>query len=72
MATVTLESLPAEGLVRTTTIIEVLGICRSTWRRGVNNGKFPPPIRLTSGVVAWHVDDIREIAMQRKAKAETP
>lgn len=38
----------------------IVQVSRSTWRRWVKAGNAPKPIKLSVGVVAWRVGDLRE------------
>ena len=38
----------------------VIPVSRSTWRRWVKAGIAPQPVKLSVGVVAWRVGDLRE------------
>ena len=38
----------------------LIPISRSTWRRWVKAGIAPQPVKLSAGVVAWRVGDLRE------------
>ena len=50
--------LPAVGYVRLSQILAVIPIGKSTWWRGVKEGRFPQPIKLGERTTAWHVQDI--------------
>ena len=64
-------SLPAEGYVRLRQIVgdpkanppipAVLPIGKSTWWKGVAEGKYPAPVKLSQRVTCWRVQDIRDI-----------
>lgn len=53
--------LPAEGFVRLPTVLAVFPVNRWTWARGVREGRYPQPVRLTPRVSAWKVADIRAL-----------
>jgi prophage regulatory protein len=58
------DGLPEHGLVRLTQIIRPRGplpIGKSTWWAGVKDGRFPKPVKLSSRVTAWRVEDIRQL-----------
>jgi hypothetical protein len=62
------ESLPEYGFVRESQLVQnpkrpipnpLLPFSSSTLWREVKKKKFPAPVKLTSGVTAWRVRDIR-------------
>jgi hypothetical protein len=62
------ESLPESGFVRESQLVQnpkrpipnpLLPFSSSTLWRAVRNKKFPAPVKLTKGVTAWRVSDIR-------------
>lgn len=42
----------------------LLPIGRSTWLRGVANGRYPKPVRLGPNIVVWRVSDIQKFIDQ--------
>lgn len=57
-------TFPETGLVRLSQIIAPRGpipVSKSTWWEGVKSGRFPQPIKLSSRVTAWRVEDVRAI-----------
>ena len=62
------ESLPESGFVRESQLVQnpkrpipnpLLPFSSSTLWREVKKKKFPAPVKLTSGITAWRVRDIR-------------
>jgi predicted DNA-binding transcriptional regulator AlpA len=53
-------TLPAEGFVKLDQVLQVIPVSRSTWFRGIQAGRYPPPVKLSERSSAWLVDDIRE------------
>ena len=64
--------LPATGYVRLSDLVGtrrkvnakpahggILPFSASTLLRGVKDGTFPAPLKLSKGVVAWRVEDVR-------------
>lgn len=39
-------------------VLEILPISKSTWWKGVQEGRFPKPVKLTERTSAWLLDDI--------------
>lgn len=40
----------------------ILPIGESTWWRGVKDGRYPAPIKLSAGVTAWRLEDVLAVA----------
>ena len=63
--------LPQTGFVRLNQIIGdkrkdppvpgIFPICASTWWKGVKEGTYPPPVKLSNNVTAWRAEDIRAL-----------
>ena len=51
--------MPSEGFVRLPVVIAVLGIGKTTFRRGIREGRFPKPVKIGPRSSAWRVEDIR-------------
>jgi hypothetical protein len=66
-----MSQLPELGFLRIKQIIgdpqanppipPIIPIKRSSWWAGVKDGRFPKPLKLSAGVTAWRVEDIREL-----------
>ncbi|GGK58062.1 helix-turn-helix transcriptional regulator [Amphritea balenae] len=54
-------TLPEVGFVRLPQILQVFPVCKSTWWDGVKKGVFPQPVKLSAGVTAWRVEEIRQL-----------
>lgn len=64
VSTYTPQTWPASGLLRLRDILAPGGpvpVGRSTWYAGVKSGRFPKPVRLGPGIVAWRVADISNL-----------
>lgn len=55
------DGLPKVGVVRLPQILAVLPFSRSTWIRGIQEGRFPKPIKYGPRTQAWRVEDVREV-----------
>ena len=54
-------TLPATGFVRQSQLIpHIIPISSSTLWRKVKAGEFPAPVKLSSRVTAWRVEDLRK------------
>ena len=55
---------PEYGFVRINQIIAPDGplpISKSTWWKGIKNGKFPKSTKLSTNVTVWRAEDIRAL-----------
>lgn len=52
--------LPATGLVRLPTILNIIPVGKTTWFKGMKSGRFPKPVKI-GRMSAWRVEDIREL-----------
>lgn len=75
-----MSSMPEEGFLR---LVQILGdartcppilpiipIGKTAWLKGVDEGIFPPPIKLTERTRVWRVSDIRQLIKNGKWSAE--
>ena len=42
-------------------IIPLIPVGKSTWWKGIQNGRFPKPVKLGPRITAWRVEDIRKL-----------
>jgi prophage regulatory protein len=49
-----------EQLVRLPEVLKLVGVGRSTWLRGVREGRCPPPVRLSQRARAWKMSQIQQ------------
>jgi len=71
--------LPLTGYVRLKQLIGdprngcpgILPISKSTLLRMVRTGKFPAPVRLSTMITAWRVEDVREWMASRGKQKPT-
>lgn len=47
--------------MRLRTVLAVFPVSRWEWARGVKEGRYPKPVRLTARVPAWKASDIRAL-----------
>lgn len=57
-------TLPEEGFVRLEQVLAVIPVSRSTWFRGIQQGRYPKPVKLGLRASGWRVEDIRDIMNQ--------
>ena len=54
--------LPKSGFLRLPAIIAPNGpipVSKSTWWAGIKTGRYPKPVKLSTRISAWRVEDIR-------------
>lgn len=56
-----IQPLPQTGFVRLPQILKVFPVSKSTWWAGVKDGRFPKPVKLSTRVTAWCVEDINAL-----------
>lgn len=62
----TFDTLPDSGYVRFAQLVPaVIPASRTTLWRWVQESRFPKPAKLSSGVTAWRVGDVREFLAAR-------
>lgn len=52
-------TLPETGFVRQRLLLRFVPFSKSTLWRRVKKGDFPAPVKLSTGVTAWRVEDVR-------------
>lgn len=57
--------LPATGFVRQKQLVPAVPFSAATLWRKVKAGTFPAPVKLSAGVTAWRVEDIRTWMAER-------
>lgn len=60
-----------DALVRLPVILSVYPIGASSWWRGIVQGKYPRPVKLSPRVSAWRVADIRRLLQAHAKNDET-
>ena len=55
----TMPSLPETGFVRQKLLLRFVPFSKSTLWRRVGEGTFPSPVKLSEGITAWRVEDVR-------------
>lgn len=61
-----ISKLPATGFVRLPQILTVFPVSKSTWWAGVKDGRFPRPVKLSTRITAWRVEDIQSLIERHK------
>lgn len=59
-----------ERLLRLPEVLEKVGLSRSTWLRGVKEGRFPEAVRLSAGTRGWLASQIDELLAQARQREQ--
>jgi predicted DNA-binding transcriptional regulator AlpA len=54
-------TLPLEGYLRLPKVLTVIPVCASGWWAGIQEGRYPPGVKLSPRVTAWSVESIRAL-----------
>jgi prophage regulatory protein len=54
-------SFPEIGFVRLPEVLRHIPVSRSAWWAGIQEGRFPAPVKLGPRTTAWCAEDIREL-----------
>lgn len=54
---------PMLGFIRLPAIIKLLGIGKTSFYKGIREGRFPKPVKIGPRTSAWRVSDIRELIL---------
>lgn len=49
------------GFLRLPQVLEIFPVSKSTWWKGIKEGRFPKPVKLTERTSAWLLDDIEAL-----------
>ena len=50
-----------KGYLRLRQVLKIFPVSSATWWRGVKDGSFPKPVKLTERTTAWRVEDIHQL-----------
>jgi prophage regulatory protein len=53
--------LPTTGFARLPVVLAHVPVSRSAWWAGIQEGRFPAPVKLGPRTTAWRAEDIREL-----------
>ena len=66
----TIETLPREGFSRIDRVLEIIPTSRTSWYRGIQEGRFPAPVKIGPNQSAWRNSDILDLAERLAAGEE--
>jgi len=55
------DDLNQTGFIRLKEILKIIPVSRDTFWTNVSKGVYPKPYKLSPGVTAWKVEDIRQL-----------
>lgn len=68
--------LPEIGFIRLPKVLELIPVSKSSWWNGIKKGLYPQPVKLSTRVTAWRVEDIRaliaDMSVDRKQEKKKP
>jgi prophage regulatory protein len=53
--------IPETGFLRLPQILGVIPLGKTCWWKGVKEGRFPKPVKLSPRCTAWRAEDIRDL-----------
>lgn len=56
-----LNTLNPNGFLRLKDVLRLFPVSKSTWWLGVQQGRFPKPVKLSTRISAWRVSDIQNL-----------
>lgn len=62
-------ALPEVGFLRLSEVLKLIPLSKSAWFRGVAEGRFPRPVKLTQRASAYRASDIRHL-LERLGRGE--
>ncbi len=60
----TYADLPETGFLRIQQVLRFIPVGKSSWWKGVKEGKYPKPIKLGPRTTAWRAEDIGLLVQQ--------
>jgi prophage regulatory protein len=62
--------LPDTGFVRLPVVLAHLGISKTSWYRGIGEGRYPRPVSLGPMTSAWRAEDIHSLIAKIGARTD--
>ena len=53
--------LGSDRLLRLADVLKIIPVCKSTWWKGVQDGRFPKLIKLGPGITCWRYSEIQPL-----------
>jgi predicted DNA-binding transcriptional regulator AlpA len=56
-------------LLKLNQVLQLVPVSRSTWLRGIHDGIYPKPVKISSHLNVWHAEDIEHFLQNLKPKS---
>ena len=56
-----LANLPDDSLISQNDVLTIIRISRTSWWRGVKDGRYPKPVKLGPRMNRWRIGNIRDL-----------
>jgi len=53
--------LHENGFIRLKDVLKLFPVSKSTWWLGIQQGRYPKPVKLSARITAWRVSDIKSL-----------
>lgn len=60
-----MNNLPDFGYLRIKQVLKIFPVSRTSWYEGIKTGKYPKPVKLSDGVSAWRLIDIKKLCAEK-------
>lgn len=68
MSNLLAQNLERGGFLRLPQVLQLIPISKSSWYQGVKDGRYPPPVSITTATSAWAADEIQALIERLKAE----
>ena len=63
-------TLSEAGFLRLKDVLKLFPVSKSTWWLGIQTGRFPKPVKLSTRITAWRVCDIQKLLTEMARQNE--
>lgn len=63
--------LPETGFLRLPQVLSVIPVGKTRWWKGVKEGRYPKPIKLSPRCTGWRAEDIRQLIKSLSERPQT-
>lgn len=57
-------NLPSTGFLRLRDVLRVIPLSKSSWFRGIQDGRYPRSCKIGPRAAAWKIEDIKKLIEQ--------